>query len=190
MAVDFYFNPATFSIPALGPLRDFRWNNIPHPDVAEVIAREEQYLCFHRFVLKNVKHTRAGRLAAPPYEYGLGLSVRAGAIKAALLVSASIAEAALRSHGERRGYRLHSDPHRRTFGNVLNAWRTSRRRPKRDVRHIWSELQNLRDTRNNVHLFKAAGDPTTDFENVLADERRLIGGALTVVDELALLVSP
>lgn len=190
MAVDFFFNPPTHSLPSLMALRLFRWGDIPHSDVAEVIAREEQYLSFHRFVLDHAKHTKAGCVGSPPYEHAIGLSVRAGAVKAALLVAASIAEGALRSHAEKRGYRLNSNPNKRTFGNVLNAWKTSRGRPKRDVRHIWTELQNLRDTRNNVHLFKAASDPSADFEQVLKDEAALLSGALKVVDEMATLKSP
>ncbi len=182
MSVDFYFNPHTHSIPSRAGLKA-QWKKIPNADVLEAIATEAQYLNFHLFILKSAKHTRADCLTSKPYEYKLGLSVRAGAIKAALLLCASIAEAALRAHAEKRGYKLAKDPKKRMFGNVLNAWK-SQGRPRPDVASIWDELIRLKDVRNNVHLFKAAFDPDSNFRHVLKEERALISELTTVLNHL------
>ncbi len=189
MAVDFFFDPPTYSIPSLSGLRS-RWANIPNPDVAEMIAREEQYLLFHRFVLDHAKFTKVGELHSKPYVYSLGLSVRAGAIKAAILVCASIAEAALRAHAEKREYKFPSEPTKRTFGRVISAWKSSRGKPRPDVRVVWKEILKLRDARNNIHLFKAASDPSADFKHVLDDEPGLLESGLKVVEHLSMLKSP
>lgn len=188
MAVDFYFNPHSHSIPSLAGLR-VHWSNVPNDDVVEAIATEAQYLDFHMYVLKSTKHTKHGCLTAPPYEYQLGLSVRAGAIKAALLLTASIAEAVLRAHAEKRSYPLAKDTKRRTFGNVLNAWKAGGK-PRKDIAAIWSDLERLRDVRNNVHLFKSAYDPSASFVQVLVEEKSLMGATNKIIDHLQKLVSP
>ncbi|MDD5366307.1 MAG: hypothetical protein PHR30_13290 [Gallionellaceae bacterium] len=103
MAADFFFQTPTFEIQPLKPVAVFRWQRLKNPAVQYAIAAEEQYLHFHLHMLNNLRHTEAGKLANPPYAYELGLSVRAGAVKAAILVAASIIEAALRTHAELRG---------------------------------------------------------------------------------------
>ena len=188
MSVDFYFNPPTHSIPSRAGLKA-QWSNVPNPDVIEAIATEAQYLDFHLFVLKSSKHTRVGCLISKPYEYRLGLSVRAGAIKAALLLCASIAEAVLRAHAEKRGYKLAKNPKGRMFGNVLNSWK-SHGKPRKDIAAIWDELNRLKNVRNNVHLFKAAFDQAAKFKQVLIEEKALMPESTKVLDHLKGLVSP
>jgi hypothetical protein len=188
MSVDFYYNPSTHSIPSRAGLK-VQWSNVPNPDVIEAIATEAQYLDFHIFVLKNSKHTRVGCLKSKPYEYQLGLSVRAGSIKAALLLCASIAEAVLRAHAEKRKYKLAKNLKARMFGNVLNSWK-SHGKPRKDIAEIWDELNRLKNVRNNVHLFKAAYDPAANFQQVLLKEKTLMSDSRKVLDHLKGLVSP
>ena len=92
MAADFFFDPATFDIPTLNTLR-YKWINIHDLNVREVIAREDQFLQFHLFSLKSIKHTNVGGIGKHDcYVLDLGLSVRGGAIKAALLAFERSAE--------------------------------------------------------------------------------------------------
>lgn len=189
MAVDFYFYPPSFSIPRLYVLHNTKWARIPNEKIRDKIAQEDQYLAFHRFILKSTRSTKVGHFANPPYRYRLDLSVRAGAVKALLLLCASIAEATLRAHAEARGYQLAKDPYKRTFGNVLGAWKTNRG-PRPDVAAIADDLDHLRDVRNNIHLFKAANDPCADFDEVLKKEYGLVSRAEAVVEHLSKMASP
>jgi hypothetical protein len=189
MTADFFFDPPTFNIPTLGKLRK-KWINIENTNVREVVACEDQFLQFHLFSLEAIKHTGEGSLGKrDDYVLPLGLSVRGGAVKAALLICASITEAVLRYHAEKRGYKLHSNLRKRTFGNVIAAWETNDI-PNTDVASIWPDVKSLRDIRNNIHLFKAAGDPTATFENIILEEKNLLNSALAVVTHLAGLASP
>jgi hypothetical protein len=141
MAADFFLANPTFDILPLKPTAAFKWYRLNNPEVQYSIAADEQYLCFHIFLLKQLRHTEVGRAHDPTFAYELGLSVRAGAIKAAVLMAGSIIEAALRAIAETRGYELNKDPRRRTFGNVLNAWQQDGN-PKPDVALVWAELNN------------------------------------------------
>lgn len=184
MAADFFFYNPTFTIRPLKPIAVFKWQHLKDADVQYCIAAEEQYLDFHLYMLNNIRHTAAGRLTHPPYVYELGLSVRAGAVKAATLVAASIVEAALRAHAELRGYPLSKDPRRRTFGNVIRAWEEDGV-PRPDVAAIWPDVKALHEARNLVHLHKAAGAADGAWARVLEDERALLDGALNAIDHLA-----
>src|SRR4051794_40953254 len=117
MARDFYFSPPTCSIRSLGELRT-DWTNVQDLKVRHVVAVESQYILFHRFVLKSVRHVDEGM--KPVAGIPLGRSVRAGALKALMLMAASVCEAVLRYHAERRGYALPSNPKHRTYGKVLD----------------------------------------------------------------------
>jgi hypothetical protein len=95
--------------------------------------------------------------------------MRAGALKAGLLICASIAEAALLAHAEARGYSL---PMRRslcTFGRILKAWRTRHAKPHEDVAVIWDDLERLHAARNDVHLYRAI-ERGRDFYDLLEAE--------------------
>lgn len=184
MAADFFFSNPTFEIQPLMTTAVFRWQRLNNPDVQYAIAAEEQYLNFHLYMLGNLRHTRAGHLANPPYVYELGLSVRAGAVKAAVLMSASILEAALRSIAEARGYALNKDPRRRTFGNVLSAWEADGK-PRQDVAAVWSEIRSVHQARNFVHLHKAAAESDAAWAIVLASEEVLLNGALKAINHVA-----
>ena len=184
MAADFFFDPPTFEIQPLQPVATFKWQRLNNRDVQYAIAAEEQYLQFHLYLLSHLRHTQAGRLANPPYRYELGLSVRAGAVKAAVLVAASILEAALRALAEARNYPLRADPRQRTFGNVIRAWQQNGN-PRPDVAPIWANISALYEVRNFVHLHEAAQVPDAAWENVLENERQLLDGALHSIDHVS-----
>ena len=118
MAVDFFFEPPTFAIPDLGTLRS-EWKNVKDHKIRHAIAVEVQYLVFHRYMLESVRHTAAGTSKAPTRKTKLDLTVRGGAIKAAILLTASVCEATLRYHAERRGYSLPSN--RQPFDGCSNT---------------------------------------------------------------------
>lgn len=162
----------------------FKWKHLKNPEVQYAIAAEEQYLQFHLYMLENLRHTEAGKIAAPTYVYELGLSVRAGAVKAAVLVAASIVEAALRALAELRGYALNKDPRRRTFGNVIAAWEDGGA-PRSEVAAIWPKVKSLHEVRNFVHLHKAAGAAEAAWECVLRDESALLQAALAAIEHVS-----
>jgi hypothetical protein len=185
MAADFFFDNPTFEIPPLQPRALFGWQRLGNPEVQYAIAAQEQYLHFHMYMLNNLRHTSVGNLAAPPYRYQLGLSVRAGAIKAAILIAASIIEAALRAIAEARGYTLPADPRRRTFGKVIQAWETAGV-PHADVAAIWADVLIMHSVRNTVHLHVAAVDTDAAWEQVLLSENALLTSALRAIEHVSL----
>jgi hypothetical protein len=184
MAADFFFHNPTFEIQHLKTVAVFKWQRLKNPEVQYAIAAEEQYLQFHLYMLSNLRHTQAGKISQPPYAYELGLSVRAGAVKAAILVAASIVEAALRTLAEMRGYPLNKDPRKRTFGNVIGAWEDAGA-PRSDVATIWPNVKAMHEARNFVHLHKAACDTEAAWDNVLKEERALLDGALSAIEHVA-----
>ena len=153
MAFDLLFDNPTVSIPTVSDIEN-EWVNVPDKAVHKFIAREHQYLKLHAILLTQLRHTKNGDARNPAYKHKLDHNLRAGFIKAALLIAASICEAVLRSHAEKRGYSL-PQKKRRTFGAVLHAWKG-----KADVSGIYSDLQGLKDIRNNIHLFVAASSPS------------------------------
>jgi len=181
MAADFFFDKPTFSISLLKPLAAFKWQRIPDEDVRYSIAAEEQYLQFHLYMLDNLRHTSPGQLLTPSYVGRLGLSVRAGAVKAAVLLAASIVEAALRAIAEKRGYTLNPDPRKRTFGNVIRAWEEGGI-PRADVAKVWPDVKAMHEVRNFVHLHEAAKDSEAAWEAILAGEEGLLSGAMRAID--------
>jgi hypothetical protein len=188
MAVDFIFEQPTFDIPTKEFLRN-EWSNVPNKNIVDVVAGEEQYLIFQRFLLENLYHTKEGCQHSPPYKHPLGLNVRAGAVKAAILLTASIAEAVLRAHAEKRNFQWKDKEEHRTFGKVLNVWKQNNQ-PHPDISEIWKELQGFRDARNNVHLFKAADNPEAVFNRVLEAEEKIFKNIDKVLLHLKKLVSP
>lgn len=184
MAADFFFQNPTFEIQQLKPAAVFKWKHLQNSEVQYAIAAEEQYLHFHLHMLNNLRHTRVGLVHQPPYAYELGLSVRAGAVKAAVLVAASIIEAALRALAELRGYPLKEDPRRRTFGNVINAWEENGT-PRHEVIDIWPDVKAMHEVRNFVHLHKAAQENEAAWGNVLQSEQALLKGALNAINHVS-----
>ena len=54
-----------------------------------------------------------------------------------------------------------------------------------DVADIWQTLQELRDIRNNIHLFKAAQDPQANFDAILEKESQLLPAAQYAIQHLS-----
>lgn len=183
MAVDFFFEPPTIHLPSAFSLRTGLWANCPQV-VRRKVAEEYQYFLFQLASLDRLKFTAAGALPHHPWTRPLALTARAGAIKAAVLIGASIVEAVLRAVAEHRGYPLPPNPRNRTFGRVLAAWRVGGQ-PRPDVAPIWATLQQLRDFRNNVHLFAAVADPNAQFQAVLQQEQQLLTSVQTVIAHVA-----
>lgn len=186
MASTFHFRNPDYSIPTVISLRA-EWKHIPDERIQRQIAYEHQYLRFHGWLLKEIRASTSGSTDEKSGKE-LSLTVRVGAIKAAILLCGSIAEAALRAHAEKRGYKLPKDEKQRTFGRVLSAWKlSSNGRPQPDIEEIWDKLQELKSIRNNVHLHVAAG---AKFEDILAEEEKLFSNATMVLKHLKTIQSP
>lgn len=137
MSFDLLFDSPTFDIPTVAQFeRD--WRNVPTPTVRKIVAREHQFLFFQARLLDQLRHTTPGNAGSPPSAHALGLNLRAGFVKTALLLVASICEAVLRDHAESRGYSFPAN-RQRTFGVVLQVWRG-----KADVRPIYADLEALK----------------------------------------------
>lgn len=184
MAVDFFFDPPTINLPSIQSLRTGLWVNCP-PVIRDSVAKEYQYFLFQIEALDRLKFTAAGALPDRPWEMSLDLTARAGAIKASILVAASIVEAVLRAIAEHRNYPLPNDIRRRTFGKVLGAWEDPAGTPRPDVAVIWATLQQLHDFRNNIHLFAAAANPHANFQTVLQQEQQLLAATQAVIAHVA-----
>lgn len=170
--VDLLFLNPTFISPTLAEIRSY-WTRIPQDDVREMIAVEHQQLYLLGHLLAHLHFTQSGQANNPPYTQQLNLSLRAGMVKSTVLIAASIVEAALRSHAEARGYKLHKKEFKRTFGNTINAWEKCGQGIPRELSDIWDTIKALKEFRNNIHLFKAAGDETARFQHVLSIEQKL-----------------
>lgn len=160
--------PDVYDTPSVPALRH-EWRNIPDAQARNVIAVEAQYLAFHHYLINSLRHQAIEGSDAIP----IGLSVRAGALKTATLLCASIAEAALRAHAEARQYNLPAADHRRTFGRVLGAWQLPDETPVPDIAPIWPQLQNLHSGRNTVHLYAAIQDGSNFYDILLAENQSL-----------------
>lgn len=180
----FTLDPSEYTVPSISSYR-IRWQNIPDEEAKNIIAIENQYLNFHVYLLKSLRHKAPTGASAP---IGIGLSVRAGALKTALLICGSIAEAALRSHAEKRNYPLPPILHRRTFGTVLKAWCDKKGNPHEDLKTIWQLLQDLCSNRNNVHLYRAI-EKNEDFQRILIAEEDAINNAIRILKHLQTLKS-
>lgn len=179
----FSLNPDQYDTPSIDALRQ-EWRNIPDPQARNVIAVEAQYLAFHHYLINSLRHQAIDGGDAIP----IGLSVRAGALKTATLLCASVAEAALRAHAEARNYQLPPDPLRRTFGRVLKAWQLPDGPPHADIAPIWDQLQRLHSGRNNVHLY-AAIQAESNFYDILEAEDQSLAEAKAVLIHLRNLVT-
>ena len=167
----FSLSPDEYQAPTIDELR-WEWRKIPDAEARNVIAVESQYLDFHRYLLASLRHQATTGSDPIP----LGLSIRAGALKTASLICASIAEAALRAHAESRGYQLPKNSWQRTFGKVLGAWQDAGGEPLADVQPIWDELQRLHSGRNNVHLYRAIEDGSDFYDILNAEEASVTEG--------------
>lgn len=180
----FTLTPDEYDTPSVDALKQ-EWSNIPDVQARNVIAVEAQYLAFHLYLINSLRHQAIEGGAA----IQIGLSVRAGALKTATLLCASIAEAALRAHAEARQYTLPAAAHRRTFGKILGAWQLPDETPRPDIAPIWPQLQNLHSGRNTVHLYAAIQEGSNSFYDILRAERQSLTEAEFVLTHLRNLVT-
>lgn len=184
MARLFSFEPASFDVPKLVRFV-FAWEHIPDAVVSNAIAVEHQYLEFHKYMLTSIRHADP---KYPRHAIPLGLSVRAGIIKAAILLYGSIAEAALRSHAEKRGIGLAPEENRRTFGNVIYSWKNDAAEFP-TIEPIWNDLVALLESRNMIHLFKSI-QTEKDFSDIIRSEEPLLSTGERVIEFLQKIKSP
>lgn len=161
----FTFSPDIFGVQTIKSLEGY-WPNIGDKAVRKLVATEHQYYLFHRFVLESVRHAGPAD-PADPADLGqtlpLGLSVRAGALKAARLIVGSIAEAALRFHAEKRGLRLGRRP---TLGTVISKLETLR---DREINALLPLAKKVLSARNDIHIYRQIESPK-DFKKLLGME--------------------
>lgn len=185
MSFDLIHNPTTVKVPQVRTIENW-WCNVPDATVKKYMAREHQYLLLHESILNSIHYTYSNWMKQkPPRMEPLNYTLRAGFVKAAVLIYASLCEAALRSHAEKRGYSLPKNPRHRTFGRVIAEWSG-----QPEVAVIWNDLGHLRDMRNNIHLFAAAGNANADYRSIIAQETTMLATANTVLDELMKITSP
>lgn len=184
MPRSFLFDPDLFDVPPIVKFI-FTWENIPDSAACNAIAVEHQYLEFHRYMLGAIRHADP---KDPVNSIPLGLSVRAGMIKAAISLYASIAEAALRAHAEKRGIKLHPNKTRRTFGAVIYAWEADSVHFS-TIQPIWDDLVALLESRNMIHLFKSI-ETNRDFQDIIQGEEPVLNSGEKVLSVLQKIRSP
>ena len=188
MARDFHYFPRTFDIPTLPILRT-QWENIPYQRFRQAIATEHQYLQFHLFMANSTRHTAIGG-TADDETFQLFLSVRAGAIKAALLICGSIVEAALLAHALKRRYQhLAKDSKKRMFGNIIHAWKNDRN-GSTEISPFLSSVEELCDIRNHIHLEKIASSEDAFYDSLLTKEQSLLIESLRIIEWLKNISTP
>jgi hypothetical protein len=141
-------------------------------------------------LVERIRFTAEGCCQKPTWSKPLSLSVRGGAIKAAILLTASISEAVLRHHAERRKYPLPQNPKHRTFGKAIKAWIDRNDQPRSEVAAIWRELNAINRHRKHIHLHDAASDADSGFNHVLRVETRIFRIIDSVLEALRGIVTP
>lgn len=183
MAVDLFIDPPTYSFSSLDAYRYFQWDFLPDP-IQGLIARECQYLELQLLLLERLHFTEQGKIIEKPYISKITNNVRSGVIKASLLLYASIAEAVLRYIAESRKFSLPNNERQRTFGRVLESWE-SYGAATGELKDHWHTLQELKDIRNNIHLFKAAESYSSGIDFLLVNEIRLLESSGKLIEMLS-----
>jgi hypothetical protein len=173
----FLFEQPEYTIPSIANLKS-DWANIADTTIRKFIATENQYLTFHRHMILGQLKFKKSETDTPS---NLILSVRAGAIKSAILMGVSIIEAALRFHFEANG----GNGNGAGLGKILRLW------PEQGLPRLacWSNINVLRDFRNNIHLYKAA-ETDAEWATVIAEETSLLDKLDVIFTELQALKSP
>ncbi len=181
MAVDFFFEPATFNITPLSQLR-LQWSNIPNEQSLEIIIAEYQYLLFHFYLIKSIQHTGAGKVKNPTHIGKLEWGIRIGIVKVALLLASSIIEEILLAHAIQRGYELPKKEQHRTFGKIIKAWKEVS--PKDINNKRWKQIEWLNDARNNIHLHKLVKTKEDFYRALHKEENKYLNGVSDLIDFL------
>ena len=161
---------------------ELEWAGVANQELARQIGFQIQFSQFFRHLLENLQSAPVEHPDWQPVP--LSLSLRAGAIRTFVLLTVSIAEAALAALGEERGLgRKPNEIFDRTFGQLLNAWRHEGQ-PRPEIAEIWDNLQLLKDVRNYIHLPKAAGNDAAHWREILAREQEIVAACEAVTDRL------
>lgn len=154
---------------AIGSL--FDWDMLD-TEVAHQIGFEEQYLQFHRYLLENLCSVPVEHPEYHPRQ--IDLSLRAGAIKAYIVLACSIIEAVLASWAKQIGLSNNVDRLMRLpFGALLDLW-SMNGEPRLEIAPIWGHLNLLLQYRNFIHLGRAITDQSAYWKNILDRERDLL----------------
>lgn len=169
-----------FEIPSIHHL-ELEWAGAAHEQLARQIGFQDQFRRLYRHIFLQLQSVPADRRNLPPMP--LSLSVRAGAIKAYVLLTVSIAEGALAALGDERGLGARpGELYQRTFGQLLSAW-VENSVPRPEVAEIWDHLQLLNRYRNYVHLNRAVQQQVT-WQDVIQNEQVILDAAERVVAHL------
>lgn len=167
MARHFLIDPPVHSIPTLEdyqaqwPHLKARQSHVAQDErFIELILGAHQYFEFHLMLLDRVKHQHVDQDKEP---LGLNFTIRAGAVKSAIISGVSVIESVLLFHAQSRHIRI-SD--KATFGSLVVAWKADKRHWA-DIKPINASLSRLLKVRNRVHLYSS---PNTTWENVLTSE--------------------
>ncbi len=174
-----FLNP-NYEPPNAMAMRVFGWQNMTNREVAEQISFQQQLLYFLEYQLDNLVHSDPLQPDRRPMP--LGLSLRAGVVKAYALAAASIIEGALSELGSLRGHDAEM-LHRKPLGGVLTYF--SQHMPH-EIAEITDDLQVVKRYRDYVHLGRAAQNAETSYwENVLANERNIRDAVDRVISHLS-----
>jgi len=152
MVTNFSLVPKDFVIPSLKNLRR-EWQNITDKAFQETIVREYQYFKFLVYVLNSLHYT--SEIVKNPRK--ISFDLRASFIKSAIISASCIMEAVLLFHAQKRNYKdLHKNEEKRTFGNIINAWKKDSNGSKEIGGQNLELLEVFLNVRNHIHISKSA----------------------------------
>lgn len=170
-----------FEIPPIDYL-ELEWAGAADRPLARQLGFQTQFARFFEHLLHNLQSVPSETPNWQPTP--LDLSLRAGVICTYVLLTVSIAEAALAALGEeRRLGRRAGALYGQTFGALLDSW-CAAGQPKEEIADIWPQLQLLKDVRNYVHLPNAANNDEAYWRQILAREAEIVAAANSVIDHL------
>ena len=170
-----------FEIPPIDQL-ELEWAGAADRSLARQLGFQVQFAQFFEHLLRNLQSVPSETPNWRPTP--LDLSLRAGVIRTYVLLTVSVAEAALAVLGERRQLgRRRDDLYNRTFGALLEVWRSDGQ-PRQEIEAIWPQLQLLKDVRNYVHLPNAANNDEAYWRQILAREDEIIAASNAVIHHL------
>lgn len=191
MTTEYFFEPQRIDIPSRENLRTV-WNGILDIPSREILIKEHQFLIFQLGLLDKLKFKSTdlnNNITDGPIFDGL----RVGAIRAALMVTASITEEALLCHAISRRYKFEKQENgndKQMLGEVAYVWKNQN---WPDLgKKIGGKIHWLMDIRNHVHLRKIIenGDRQDKFYlSIERNESKYIARANTIIEALTMLRS-
>ncbi|MBD3886884.1 hypothetical protein IFO70_35220 [Phormidium tenue FACHB-886] len=178
---NFFFAPNSYDIKSLASLhRD--WRGILNEEVKNRVAIEHQYFDFHvSFLLKSLQtRSRDGTCSS------FGLSARVGAVRSAIFICGSIAEAVLREYAERCNWKAFQKlkEQEKTLGRLVSVWKQCK---PSAIQPIRQELELLIDKRNGIHLYKEVlshNGTSFRWQEILEQEKHFLNAGCKVLQYL------